>query len=280
MRGVRLIAGWLLCVLAGTGLADEPLEFGVLNQRSALLTAQYWNPILAYVSEKSGVPLRLKMGRTAPETTAMTVRGDFDFVYTNHLFTPKRDLLGYRVIARPNNNGIQGAIVVPDTSDVKSITDLMGKEVGFPSPDAFAGYWLTMDALQKSKLYVRPVFGSNQEGTMAQLRAGRVVAASVNAQIMENYARRENYRYRTIWRSEVYYDLPVMANPRVPRAKVEAVANALVGIAQDEEGKRILRAGAELLKLEGTPGFVAATDRNYDNYRRFYRNTALPLNDE
>jgi phosphonate transport system substrate-binding protein len=280
MRLLRRIGICLLALAASVGAAEEPLDFGVLNQRSPLLTAQYWNPILAYVSAKSGVPLRLKMGRTAPETTAMTVRGEFAFVYTNHLFTPKRSRLGYRVIARPNNGGIQGALVVLEGSDIQSIADLAGKEVGFPSPEAFVGYWLTMDALQKAKLDVKPVFGSNQEGTMAQLRAGRVAAASVNAQIMENYARRENVRYRTLWRSEVYQDLPVMANPRIPRHTVDAVAGALVGMAGDEEGRKILRAGYELLKLDGTPGFAAANDQDYENYRQFYRNTLLPLSEE
>ena len=281
---VRLLLAclsWLLLLAWPlTAAAADVLEFGVLNQRSAQLTAQYWNPILAYVGDKSGVPLHLKMGRTAPETTAMTVRGDFDFVLTNHLFTPRRVRLGYRVIARPDNAGIQGAIVVPEASNVKTLADLAGKEVGFPSPEAFVGYWLTMDALKQAKVEVIPVFGANQEGTMGQFKAGRVAAASVNAKIMENYARREDIRYRTIWRSEVYQDLAVMANSRVPAATVEAVRNALVGMARDEEGRKILRAGAELLKLDGAPGFVAADDQDYENYRRFYRNTVLPLGDE
>jgi len=72
MSSIRRMAILILCLFGTAALAEEPLAFGVLNQRSALLTAQYWNPILAYVSARSGVPLRLKMGRTAPETTAMT----------------------------------------------------------------------------------------------------------------------------------------------------------------------------------------------------------------
>lgn len=274
---VSLICG-LFCVV--TAFAEEPLFFGVLNQRSATLTAQYWNPILTHVSAKSGVPLRLKMGRTAPETTAMTVRGEFAFAYTNHLFTPKRDRLGWRVIARPATKGIQGAIVVPEASPVKTITDLASREVGFPSPEAFVGYWVPMDALLKAGVEVKPVFAGNQEGVMAQLKSGRVVAAAVNAQVMEAYARREQFPYRIIWQSETYLDLPVMANPKVPTAKVGAVRDALTKMSQDEEGKKILQAGAELLKQTYAPGFVAADDHDYENYRRFYRNTAIPLVNE
>jgi phosphonate transport system substrate-binding protein len=271
---------FIMCLLGTNALAEEPLAFGVLNQRSAELTAQYWNPILSHVSARSGVPLRLKMGRTAPETTAMTVRGEFAFAYTNHLFTPKRAQLGWSVIARPVGKGIQGAIVVDASSPIKTLAELNGKEVGFPSPEAFVGYWVPMDALLKAGVKVKPTFAGNQEGVMGQLKAGRIVAAAVNAQVMENYARREQFHYRTIWHSETYLDLAVMANPRVPSDKVEAVKEAFVKMAQDEDGRKILRAGAELLKQEGEQGFVAAGDKDYENYRRFYRDTVLPLGDE
>lgn len=277
-RGLIVVS--TLCLFRTACFAEEPLFFGVLNQRSPTLTAQYWNPILSYVSAKSGVPLRLKMGRTAPETTAMTVRGDFAFAYTNHLFTPQRDRLGWRVIARPAGKGIQGAIVVPEASPVKTLADLAGKEVGFPSPEAFVGYWVPMDALLKAGVEVKPVFAGNQEGMMGQLKAGRVIAAAVNAQVMESYARREQFPYRTIWRSEAYLDLAIMAHPQVPRDKVEAVKYAFIQMAQDEEGKKILQAAAELLKLTSETGFIAANDKDYDNYRRFYRNTVLPLVNE
>ncbi|MDP1534165.1 MAG: ABC transporter substrate-binding protein, partial [Rubrivivax sp.] len=52
-----------------------PYAFGVLNQRSLQATAAYWNPILTYVSARSGVPLELHIGRTANETTDRVVAG-------------------------------------------------------------------------------------------------------------------------------------------------------------------------------------------------------------
>lgn len=275
----RLALLWLLGLGGAAWAADEPLAFGVLNQRSALLTAQYWNPILAHVGARSGVPLQLKMGRTAPETTQMTVRGEFAFVYTNHLFTPKRDRLGFKVIARPATKAIRGAVVVAEDSPIRSLAELNGREVAFPSAEAFVGYWVPMDALVKAGVGVTPSFAGNQEGAMGQLKAGRVAAAGVNATVMENFARRENFRYRTIWLSEPYLDLAIMAAPQVPKDKVEAVRRAFLGMARDEEGRKILEAGAELLKLDGELGFVAAEDRDYDSYRRYYRNTSLPVDE-
>ena len=105
--------------IPGTAIAQEkPYAFNVLNQRSIALTAQYWNPILTYVTSKTGIPLELKLAKTAKEGNAAAEKGAYDFLYTNHFFTPERDRLGYRVIARPAGPGIKAQIVVPADSPV------------------------------------------------------------------------------------------------------------------------------------------------------------------
>jgi phosphonate transport system substrate-binding protein len=275
--GLLAVVGLVLSVATAPGAAAEhgPYYFGVLNQRSVALTAQYWNPILAYVSSRSGVPLVLKMGKTAVETTDMTVRGEFAFAYTNHLFTPERVKLGFRVIARTTEPSIRATIVVPADSALGALGDLHGKSVVFPSHEAFVGYWVPMDAFLKAGVAVTPSFAGNQEGAIAQLQAGKVEAAAVNAQVLEDYARREGFVYRTLWTSEGYHGLPIMASASVPRAKVEAVRQAFIHMGEDAEGQRALRAGAELLKLKEPVAFVPATDRDYENYRRFYQSTVV-----
>lgn len=257
-------------------LAAEPAyAFHVLNQRTVTLTAQYWNPILTYVAKKSGVPLDLKLSKTAREGNAMAEMGRYEFLYTNHFFTPERDRLGYKVIARPAGPGIRSQIVVPIDSPIHSLRDLEGKEVAFVTPDAFAGYWLPMDALIAAHVRVKVVFTGNQEASSAQLKLNKVAAAGVNGSIMARYGRRESFEYRALWTSEIYQDLCIMANPRTPADKVAAVKAAFVTMAQDPEGRKILEAGAELLKSNGDLGFVEARDRDYDNYRKFFKYTQV-----
>ena len=263
--------------IAGPALAadGEAYHFGVLNQRSVSLTARFWNPILEYVSQRSGVPLALKMGKTAAETTEMTVRGEFAFVYTNHLFTPARVKLGYRVIARTTTPSIRATIVVPENSPVTSLAAIDGKAVAFPSREAFVGYWVPMDALTRAGVRVHASFAGNQEGAMAQLQAGTVEAAAVNALELGSYARRTGFRYRALWTSEAYHNLPIMANPSVPADKVRAVREAFLAMSRDPQGARILRASSDVLKLEEPIAFIAASDADYANYRRFYQTTVV-----
>jgi phosphonate transport system substrate-binding protein len=254
---------------------DSPLSFGVITQRSPVLTAQYWNPILRYVSERSGVPLRLKLAKTGSEHSDMIGRGEFDFIYSNHNFNSKNDAVGYRVIARPIEAAIMGQIVVPAESPIHTLAELAGKEVVFPSKAAFVGYYVPMDALLQAGVYVKPLFAGNQEGAMGQLKSGRVPAASVNSQIMRDYAERERYAYRVLWSSEPYLNIPISAHPSVPAAQVKAVQEALIGMSADPGGARILAASAQLIKQQPPFGFMAANDKDFNNIRQFFRKTLV-----
>lgn len=252
--------------------------FGVISQRSPLLTAQYWNPILRQAAARSGIALELRVARSGEEHAAAVSRGEFDFIYSNHNFAPGNDAAGYRVIARPAQAAISGQIVVLADSPIRSIAELAGKDVVFPSKAAFVGYHVPMDALLRREIGVRPQFAGNQEGAIAQLKSGRVVAAGVNSQVMRDFARRENVDYRVLWSSEPYHNLPVSALPAVPARVQNAVRNALVAMSGDDEGNAVLAASAALITQEPPLGFVASADKDYENLRRFYRDARVSGN--
>ena len=261
---------------AGGALAGETLTFGVNPQRSVVITAQYWNPILQYISRKSGVRLELKPEKSGQEFSVAVGRGNFDLVYANHFFSPTNAKVGYRIFARPEEETIRGAIVVLEGAPLSKLEELNGLEVGFPSKAAFVAYAVTLDALIRKGVMVKPVFGGTQEGIMTQLKIGKVVAAGVNSQVMGDFARREHMKYRTLWQSQEYLPLPLAAHPRVPATAVAAVRNVLVAMARDPEGLRILESSAALIGQKPPLGFVAATDEEYRNQWDFYRTTVVP----
>ena len=255
----------VMAVLAGGALAeDRPLAFGVLNQQSPTRTAERWNPVLHYVTSLTGVPLQLRMGPTVQETNAMMARGEFDFVYTNHNFQSEFDSLGFRVIARWGGRPIHGVVAVPADSPVRTLKDLDGRRVAFPSTDAFVGYAVPMVALRQAGVRVETVLAGNQEGALAQLKAQRVEAGAVNSKFLAHYAKREGVQFREIFVSEGFPDLAVIAHSRLPAATVEKVRQALLGMKRDP-------AAAAILGRAGSPGFEPATDRDYDGVRNVYR---------
>jgi phosphonate transport system substrate-binding protein len=254
----------LLLLAPAAQAQTQPLTFGVLNQQSPALTAERWNPILHYVGTVSGAPLQLRMGRTVQETNAMMARGDFDFVFTNHNFQSEFDSLGFKVIAKWAGEPIRAVIAVPADSPVRSLQDLDGKRVSFPSTDAFVGYAVPLVALKKAGVRVEQVFGGNQEGSLAQLKAKRVEGAAVNSRFLTQYAEREQVKFREIYVSEAFPDLAVIAHPRVPAETVERVRRALLQMAGDPSA-------APALAASKSKGFEPAADRDYDGVRRVYR---------
>lgn len=267
---------WIIgvCLLSNRVQAAE-YSFGVLAQRNAVLSAEYWNPILDYVSRKAGVQLALKTARTTPESNLATERGEYDFVLSNTIFRPTMAAANYQVILAPLGEGISGQLVTLENSTIQRLGQLQGLQVGFPSPEAFVGYLVPMAYLQQQGLHVDPVFGGNQEGIMGQLKAGKVLAAGVNSQVMRSYAERERLHYRVLWESPLYPNLPIAVHPRVDASVRAAVQQAFAEMAADGEGQRILAHSADVLKQSPPYGFRVANQTDYQVYSEFYRTAQL-----
>jgi phosphonate transport system substrate-binding protein len=274
-RVLAVIATIAACHAPASAEEARTYSFNVLNHRTTAITAGYWNPILSYVSQKSGVKLELKLSKSIEENTIRAESGAFDFLFTNHFFTPERDRLGYRVIARPAGPGIRGQVVVTEDSPIRTLNDLQGKTVAFSTPDGLAGFYLPMDALVKAGVRVKPVFSGSHHRSLNLAAQNVVAAAGVNDTVLEDLTQRTTVKYRVLWASKAYNDLCIMSHPRVPKEKVDAVKEAFVNMLKDPQGRKILEAGAELLHKDDELGFVAASNRDYDDYRAFFKQTRV-----
>lgn len=241
----------------------KPLVFGVLNQQSVLQTAERWNPILQYLTQKTGIPLQLRMGATMEQTDAMLGREEFDLAFTNHNFQREYDGK-YQVIARWAGPPVHGVIVVREESRFQQLSEIAGQAVAFPSSEAFLGYAVTQVALRQAGVTVAEKFAGTQYGALAQLAANKVEAASVNSRFLEDYQRREKARYRKIFVSESFFEQPVIAHPRLAPSVVASLRQAMVDMKKDPLAVSLLA------KVE-CPGFEPANDADYENMRRVYR---------
>jgi phosphonate transport system substrate-binding protein len=265
------------CVLAVSVRAEpRSYNFSPVNQYNLKVSASFWNPIIGYVSAKSGVRLNLKLGRTSADTTSYVLAREVDFAFTNHLFSPDREKMGWTVFGRRDAPAVRSQIVVPASSPVKDLAGLAGSTVVFAGPEALIGYKVAYAELMRQNVAVNVVFAGNHDAAFTQLFAGKVQAAGANSALVPTYAAREDKAFRVLWSSEPYNDLALMASPRVQAADVRAVARAFFGMRQDPEGRRILEAAAELVR--STPfGFVPATDADYASYRAFYAGAPISL---
>ena len=138
----------ILAALAALGLAafaqaagpTGKYRFSPVNQYGINLTAEYWNPIIAYITEKSGVALELTIGRTSADTTSYVLAHEVEFVFSNHLFSPEREKFGWKVFGRRQTPPIHSQIVVPADSPITELAQLQDQEVAFAGPEALVIY--------------------------------------------------------------------------------------------------------------------------------------------
>ena len=268
--GLALLLLPLLCGPAAAAKAPT-YNFSPVNQYNLQVSASFWNPIVRYVSSKSGVQLNLKLGRTSADTTSFVLAKEVDFAFTNHLFSPERTKMGWTVFGRRNAEPVRAQIVVPADSPIRRLADLANSIVVFPGPEALIAYKATYAQLLRQNVPVTVAFAGNMDAAFTQLFSGRAKAAGANSQLVENYSGREDQRFRVLWSSAPFNDLALMASPRVPPEQVRAVADAFLNMHRDPEGRRILEAAAELVHAPEPLSFVAAGDADYAAYRSFYQ---------
>jgi phosphonate transport system substrate-binding protein len=272
-----LLAALILCIPTFVSAQNVTYRFSPVNQWDINKTAAYWNPIIKYVSDKSGVKLELKIGRTSADTTAYVLTKEVEFVFSNHLFSPEREQLGWTVFGRRWMPPLQGEIAVPADSPITKLEDLKGQEVVFAGPEAFMGFKVPYAQLLNRKIDVKVVFAGNQNAAFAQLFAGKAKAVGSNSALIGGYSIKEGKTFRTLWKSADFNDLALMAASKVPGPIVKAVASAFIGMHRDPIGKAILVKASEEVGLDPQAYFLPATDADYASYRQFYQVAPVSL---
>jgi len=252
-------------------------RFSPVNQYGIEMTASYWNPIIEYITKKTGVKLQLKIGRTSADTTAFVLANEVEFVFSNHLFSPDRDQLGWKVFGRRQTAPIHSQIVVLADSPIQKLEQLAQKSVAFPGPEALVAYKFAYAQLLNRNIPVEVVFGGNMDGAFAQLASGKVQAAGANSQLTDGWSKREGRALRVLWQSEPLYDLALMAAKKVPDADLRAVSKAFIEMGNDPEGKRILATASALVKIPTDTVFAASNGSEYAAYRNFYQTAPASL---
>lgn len=277
MKRLSMVLAAMTLISIAALAAEKTYRFSPVNQWDITETASYWNPIVQYVEDKSGVRLELKIGRTLSDTTSYVLARGVEFVFSNHLFSPEREALGWKVFGRRNVPQLYGQIAVPEDSPIHKLEELQDKTVVFAGPEAFIGYKVTYAELLARGIRVQTDFGGNQNAAFVQMFSGKADATGSNSMLIEGYAKRENKKFRILWTSASYHDLALMASSKVPEQDVRAVAQALFGMYTDPVGREILHKVSETVGLSDDAYFVPATVADYASYRQFYQTAPINL---
>lgn len=237
---VLLVVSWANRLRAD----DNVYTLAIVPQYTPLVIHRNWKPLLARLQEDTGIRLKVKTYNNFRQFLSALHRGEPDFSYLApyHLVLAHRTQ-GYNPLLRDDSKQLVGLLLVRKDSPLKSVYDLDGKTIAFPSPNAFAASlymrsWLHEDV----GINFTPTYVGTHDNVYRHIIRGRVHAGSgVNSTLASQPAALQQ-RLRVLYEVPGVVAHPFSVHPRVPGEIQTRVQEAMLGLMKDPEGRQLLNA--------------------------------------
>jgi len=238
------------------------VNFGIGPQQSAIELAKRWTPILAYLSDKTGYDIQFTTSKDIPTYQRQATEGVFDMCFINpYHYTLFNKSAGYQAFAQQKDAQLTGVVVVRKDSAYRSMKDLHEKDLAFPAKTAVTAAVLPLQHLQKLGAQVTPHYVVSHDSVYRTVAKGLYAAGGGELRTFETMEPAVRGQLRILWTASPLPAFLFAAHPRVPEDVARRVAEAMIHMDQDPEGR-------ELLKAINFKGIAPAKDADYDVVRR------------
>ncbi|WP_394222871.1 phosphate/phosphite/phosphonate ABC transporter substrate-binding protein [Alteromonas gracilis] len=239
----------------------KALTFAVVPQQSAKKLAENWQPLIDYITKSTGFEVNFKTAKDIPTFEANLAEGKYDIAYMNpYHFVVFNDSVGYRALARQRDKKLQGLIVVPKDSSVKTLDDLSGSEVAFPAPAAFAATIITSAHLRMKNIAFVPRYVNSHDSVYLAVQRGFFDAGGGIVRTLEGLPTNIKKELRVLWKSKGYTPHALATHPKMSPSDRQAILNALLALSNDSSNHWILQG-------IGFNGFTASQDSDWNDVR-------------
>ena len=221
----------------------RPIRVSVVPQRSPAETFAVWSPLLQQLGQVSEQCFVLRVAPTIPNFEAELRSGRADCVYMNpyHAVLAQR-WRGYIPLVRDGSKPLRGLLVVRKDSPIRSIRELNGQAVAFPSPNAFAATLLPRVLLARQGITIQPVFENTHSNVYRSVALGMLPAGGG----INNTLRRERpelrEELRVLWQTPPFPSHPFACLPSLAQARREALQAGFLTLATNPANHGLLDA--------------------------------------
>lgn len=252
----------LLLMGSVTTTAAQELSFGVVPQQSASSLARVWIPVIQEVAARSGVRMVFRTTTDIPSFEDGLAKGHYDLAYMNPFhYVVFNKKAGYRAFAKEKGRRLTGIIVVPKNSPIKDIHELAGKKVAFPAPAAFAASMLPRAEFSRQGIPINVHYVSSHDSVYHGVSRGLFAAGGGIQRTLEAIDPAVSADLRVLTKTPSYVPHAFAARPQVPDEVLARVQKAMISLADDEQGQK-------LLKELSFKGIEPAADAEWDEIRR------------
>jgi phosphonate transport system substrate-binding protein len=244
--------------LAGTpAIAADEFKFGLTpvfltNDLELLARLRH------YLQRRTGYSVRLVTKRTYQEITSLLISGQLDAAWIcGFPFVAYKPQLA--LVAVPVWQGkplYRSYLITGRDRTAQSLEDLKGDVHAFSDPDSNSGWLVTATALAKrnqtpDRFFGQTIFTWGHRNVVRAVASGLAASGSVDGYVYEVMRETEPdliARTRVVSQSELLGFPPIAcAAGLASDPRIKLFQQALVGMAEDEDGRRVLR----MLRLDG-----------------------------
>jgi len=244
---LRFVCMYVLCIgtsygaCLGTQLSTKVYTFDVVPQFPAAKIYTTWSPLLQRIGQDAGLCFDLRVSASIPEFEQKFLKGESDFVFLN----PYHAVLAYQKkkyqpLLADAQDLLTGILVVRSDNPIKNLHDLKGKNITFPAPNSFAASLLIRAELAKQKIDINSVFVKTHSNVYRSVINKDALAGGGVNNTLDNEAHEVRQQLRVLYETPAYTPHPVATHPTVTSEVRDRFFKAMVKLAQDEEGQKLL----------------------------------------
>lgn len=260
---------WALFGLTNAVAAGSaPVRIGLtpvfLTDQSNLL--RHWKK---YLESRLERPVTFVQRASYRDITTLINTGKLDFAWIcGYPYVRNKNTLS--LLAVPVYRGkptYQSYLIVPATDQqTHSIADLRGKSFAFSDPDSNSGYLVPVNELrlmgeQPNTFFGKPFFAWSHRKVVEAVAVGLAQGGATDSYIWDTLALLHpdlTAQTRIVRKSPDFGFPPFVSGKSVARSDTEAMRKTLLGMTDDEDGRKLL----QMLNLDG---FVPGNERMYDS---------------
>lgn len=229
------------CLAVSAHAAAQTYTFAVVPQFEQRKLFTIWKPIVAELERRTGHSFKLVATLTIKDFERALSRGTFDFVYANpyHILKASHSQ-GYIPLVR-DEAALRGVLVVRKDSPVQHISELDGKTVAFPSPNAIgASLLMRADLSRLHHTAVVPLYVKTHSSVYFHVVNGLAAAGGGVEKTLHEQDASVRDALRVLYTTREMPSHPIAAHPRIGKALRDEVQHALLEMGRTKEGLEML----------------------------------------
>jgi phosphonate transport system substrate-binding protein len=252
------------------------LRIAIAGVMSPSRTLDAYDQLLSYLGERLGVRVTVDQRSSYAEVNELLRTGQADLAFVcSRAYLEGKEQFGMRLLLAPEVEGERvyySYLIVPVSSTATSLADLRGKVFAFSDPLSNSGklvpeFQLFLLGETPNSFFERYEYTGSHDDSILAVAEGLVDGAAVDSLVFDYVVDRNpeiGRRVKVIARWGPYGIPPLVAAPGLDPAVERRVREALLGMADDPQGRRALDA-------LGIDRFVTIDDSAYDSIREMLR---------